>query len=611
MRKRILWLLVSGLLVLALVLVSCGPAVTEEEEEEEVVTEEEEEIVGEEEEEEEEEGPEMVKVSLTRTDGTTMERWVETPKYGGTFNMVWSGSATLFDDALGHPYRAYTTMLTHDVPLQGDWGSGAAGTGEVSFMYMVWPEVAYVRGGVVESWEMPDENTLVFHLRQGVHFHDKPPTNGREMTADDVAFSLNRLWTLPTSIYLGNPYIESIEATDKYTVTIKIEPGRLGVIYRYATQYPKIMPRDAIEEFGDMGKWQNAIGTGPFTLTDHVDGSSSTLTRNPNYWDYDPVHPQNQLPYLDTVKYLIITDLSTRLAAMRTAKIDWITGVGWEDAPSLMETSSTMQYAKYGVTNPPAIFWRVDMPELPFYDVKVRQALFMAIDHETIARDYYGGQAEIYTHPAVDIPEFSAFYVGPEDYSEVVGKMYGYHPDEAKRLLAEAGYPDGFKASIVCVATQVDLLSIVKNYWEQVGVELTFEVKETAAYTSLSSKKEYDLLMGSAQSSNPEMMSRDRIGNIDNYSMIADPLIEEAYAGVTANFFDTAKKAEIYRGIFPRMLEQAYYLVLPGGVSYSFWWPWVKNYNGERYVGTWAKLYNFPQWIWIDQDLKEEMTGKR
>jgi peptide/nickel transport system substrate-binding protein len=189
--------------------------------------------------------------------------------------------------------------------------------------------------------------------------------------------------------------------------------------------------------------------------------------------------------------------------------------------------------------------------------------------------------------------------------------MYGYYPDEAKRLLAEAGYPDGFKTSVVCTSASVDLLSIVKDNWAKVGVDLTFDVKETAAYRSLSVKKEYDLLMGSAQSSNPEMMSRDRVGNVDNYSMIADPLLEEAYAAVTANFFEPAKKAEIYREIGPHMLEQAYYLVLPGGVSYTFWWPWVKNYSGEQYIGTWAKMFNFPQYIWIDQDLKEEMTGRR
>jgi len=189
--------------------------------------------------------------------------------------------------------------------------------------------------------------------------------------------------------------------------------------------------------------------------------------------------------------------------------------------------------------------------------------------------------------------------------------MYSYHPDEAKQLLAEAGYPDGFKTSIICYTTNVDLLSIIKDYWAKVGVELELEVKEYGAYTGYMRSKEYDVFMSSALSSNPEMFSRDRIGNIDNYSMIADERIEQAYAAIKANFFNADKKAEAYRDIHPHMLEQAYYLVLPGPADYTFWQPWIKNYHGERYVGTWAKLFNFPGWIWLDRDLKYEMTGTR
>ena len=589
MNRKIIWLLLSCLMVAALILASCGPAAPEEEEvvppreEEEVVPPAEEEVVP---------SP-------------------EGPKYGGTFNMAWTTDVRIFDDALGHPYLASTTFLTHDVLLQGDWSKGPAGTGEVSWAYMVWPEVEVLQGAISETWEILDENTLVFHIRKGVHFHDKPPTSGREVIADDVAFTLNRLWTLKTSIYLANPYIVSIEATDKYTVVVKSEPGQMGVIYRYAAHYPKIMPRDAIEQFGNMNKWENAIGSGPFILVDYVSGSSATLQRNPNYWDYDPVHPENQLPYLDTVKYLIIPDLSTRLAGLRTGKLDWLPGVEWEDADSLMATNPELEYQRNANSSPPALMWRVDKPELPFYDIRVRQALFMAVDREAIAEEFYGGRADMYNFPVMEIPEFSAFYIRPEERTDIVKEMYSYNPDKAKQLLAEAGYPDGFKTSIVCFTTHVDLLSIIEDYWAKVGVELELKVKEYGAYTSYMTSKEYDIFMSSALSSNPEMFSRDRIGNIDNYSMIADERIEEAYAVIKANFFNAAKKAEIYRDIHPYMLEQAHYLVLPGPADYTFWQPWIKNYHGERFVGTWAKLFNFPEWIWLDQDLKEEMTGIR
>jgi len=615
MKRKLVWLLLSCLMVAALILASCAPAAPPEEKpappteekpappkEEKPTPPEKEEVA---------KGPEMVKVRLTKADGTVVEKSVEKPRYGGTFVMGWEREPLIFDDALGHPYYATTTFLTHDTVLAGNWARGPAGTGESGWNLNLWPEVENVRGGVVDTWERPDENTLVYHIRQGIHFHNKPPTNGRELTADDVAFSLNRLWTLKTSIYLANPYIESIEATDKWTVVVKSQPGQIGVIYRYSSQYPKIMPKDAIEYYGNMGKWENAIGSGPYMLVDYVSGSSATLKRFDNYWDYDPVHPENQLPYLDTIKYLIITDVSTRLAALRTARTDWLTWVLWEDAASLMKTNPELKYKENPCQGLPAIMWRVDKPGLPYYDIRVRQALFMAVDHEAIARDFYGGFAEIHGHPVINIPEFAAFYIKPEDRAPIVQKMYGYHPDEAKQMLAEAGYPNGFKLSIVCYAPQVDLLSIVKNYFAMVGVEMVLDVKEYGAFTSTASMKQYDVLMYSTNSVAPEQFSRDRIGNIDNYSMIADPKLEEAYGVIKANFFDTKIKNETYRKIHPYMLEQAYYLVLPGPSDFTFWHPWVKGYAGERYVGTWAVLCNFPKWIWLDQDMKAKMTGRQ
>ena len=83
-------------------------------------------------------------------------------------------------------------------------------------------------------------------------------------------------------------------------------------------------------------------------------------------------------------------------------------------------------------------------------------------------------------------------------------------------------------------------------------------------------------------------------------------LLSECYSMIDAD-----KKAEVYRDIHPYMLEEAHYLVLPGPADYTLWQPWIKNYHGERYVGTWAKLFNFPGWIWLDQDLMEEVTRGR
>ena len=612
MKKKIVWLMVSCLMVAALLLASCGPAAEEGEEavappteEEAALPVEEEEVVP--------EGAEMVKVRLTKLDGTTVEKLVEKPRYGGVLKMGWFDEARSFDQMVSaHPWWCHTVFLTHEELLIGDWALGPAGTGDLSWAYLVFPEVEWLKPTIAEDWEMPDETTIIYHIRKGVHFHNKPPTNGREVTADDVAFSISRLWfPKPSNVFASAAHLVSVEATDKYTVVVKLEPEQMGSIYRHTAFYPAVVPRDAVEEFGDMSDWRNSIGTGPFMLVDFVSGSSATFVRNPNYWQKDPVHPENQLPYLDGVKYLVIPDQSTMLAALRTAKIDWVNPIGWEDARSLKERTPELKYLKAWSALPTCIAWRVDKPELPFYDVKVRQALWMAVNHEELARDFYGGEADVYAFPILNIPEFKDFDIPREEWSDTVKMMFEYHPDKAKQLLAEAGYPDGFETTIICSQYSVDLLSVIKEYWAKVGVELNIDSKEYGAFIGQTYGRKYDITTWSTDACGPQFVSRYRTEHNDNAVRVSDAYLDQQYEEISANFFNLARKAEIYRENHPYMREQAYYLGLPAPASYTFWWPWVKNYHGEYAVGTWCNRLSFPTWAWLDQDLKEEMTGRR
>jgi peptide/nickel transport system substrate-binding protein len=113
-------------------------------------------------------------------------------------------------------------------------------------------------------------------------------------------------------------------------------------------------PPETVAKYGDMKDWQNAVGTGPFMLTDYVSGSSITFARNPDYWMKDPLHPQNQLPYVDGVKLLIIPDTSTALSALRTGKLDVMEAVVWDDTVSLKKTSPDLQYTGRGALLPSA-----------------------------------------------------------------------------------------------------------------------------------------------------------------------------------------------------------------------------------------------------------------
>ena len=141
--------------------------------------------------------------------------------------------------------------------------------------------------------------------------------------------------------------------------------------------------------WGNLNDWHHAIGTGPFILTDFVDGSSATLVKNPNYWGYDERYPQNQLPYINGLKILIIPSTTTALAAMRSGKIDAIASVGVTDAQNMKQTNPEILQITIPNINTPTIDPRDDL--VPFNDFRVREALQMAIDLPTIAKTYYGG----------------------------------------------------------------------------------------------------------------------------------------------------------------------------------------------------------------------------
>ena len=193
-------------------------------------------------------------------------------------------------------------------------------------------------GELAESWETPDPLTYVFHIRQGVHYALDPDSEasrlvgGRELTADDVVYTYQRMTA--RGDFTERPTIsrtaidlpwESIEASDKYTVVMRLtEPsiGALGAIINEGLH--QILPREVIEQYGDYTDWKNVVGTGPVMLTDYVEGASKTWTKNPDYWGFDEKYPENRLPYVDQIRAILIAEQATRISALRSGTIDMI-----------------------------------------------------------------------------------------------------------------------------------------------------------------------------------------------------------------------------------------------------------------------------------------------
>jgi len=604
MKSKIGWLILSCLMVAALVLGSCAPAVVEEEEEE-VVTpvEEEEEEVVEEEEVAPEEGPEMIR--------NTAGKMEQKPEYGGSITRCGVTSLIGFDPAYTVTWQCFQMTWTHDALLLGDFAKGAQGTGETGFLLYTFL-LGTLAPFLAESYEFPDDETIIFHIRPGVHWQNLPPVNGREFVADDVVFSFKRLFTTPES-YLVATHPEgrrptSIKALDKYTVEIKVPAGCQGPIFRDLSAQTRPIAPEIVEKYGDHKDWKHNVGTGPFILEDWVPQSYSVYRKNPNYWMEDPLLPGYKLPYVDSYKYLFIPDLSTRMAALRTGKVDMYRAIGWEDKDSLIKSTPELKYAMTGIDEM-AIGMKTD--KAPFNDIRVRRAMWLAMDNPLIKDEFYGGNAAMLSFPVKDLADFRSAYVPLEELPESTQELYGYDPEKAKALLAEAGYPDGFKANMVVRSRQqdIDIAEILQDQWAKVGIDIDITTLEYGAFTSVMIRFQHEdiILADSMWASSPyKCQTWGTLEQARNLSRVDDPWLQGKYNEIMASFLDPAGRAKILKECVPYILDKAWYIQPPNFISYTFWWPWLHRYNGE-YCHGYTQFHGWIRYAWIEQDLKKEM----
>ena len=233
--------------------------------------------------------------------------------------------------------------------------------------------------------------------------------------------------------------------------------------------------------WGNLIDWHHAIGTGPFILTDFVDNSSATLVKNSDYWGYDERYPQNKLPYVNSLNVLIIANMPTALAAMRAGKIDEISGVSTTLAQNMQVTNPSIQQISIpgpaGTIDP-----RNDVA--PFTDIRVREAMQMAVNVPEIAQSYYGGTADPY--PVSLTSRYMTGWGDPyPDWLADLQAQYAYNPTQAKQLLAQAGFPNGFNTDIVADNSgDINELLIVQSEFAAVGINMSIRLMDPASWTS-------------------------------------------------------------------------------------------------------------------------------
>jgi peptide/nickel transport system substrate-binding protein len=533
------------------------------------------------------------------------------PQYGGELNIgnvfvtVSPMSADTGDWAWKH---SQDTGLAYEQLFSADLSKSKRHGGKYTFTADAWLPTDALRGELAEKWELKQNPLRVeVQLRKGVMFPAKPGVmESRELTADDVVFSYERLNKSPKKIPGYFDHVEKVEATGKHTATFFLKAYNAEWDYRFGWgYYSGIIPKEVVA--AGPGNWKNVTGTGPFQVADYVQGNSLVYTKNPTYWDSESIGGQAyKLPFVDKVTYRFIKDEQTFITALRTAKLDVLEAVRWSHVDELKKSAPKIQWSRYLQNGGQFIAMRMD--QKPFDDIRVRKALNLAINRQEIVKSYYGGNAEVLAYPMH--PTYTGYYEPLEQMPDAVKELYSYNPKKAKELLAEAGYPNGFsfKVQTSTASVEGDLLQMVAAYLSKIGVKMEIQTLEYGAYFSAMMTKTnaagYFMFLGNT---NPTTALRKSFvkGNVWNPAQFSDPGIDAKMAEVLAESDERVRQVKV-RLMTREILEKAPLIYLPSAYVYTGWWPWVKNYGGELRAGA-ERPGPIHARMWVDQALKKQM----
>ncbi|HTP72407.1 MAG TPA: ABC transporter substrate-binding protein [Burkholderiaceae bacterium] len=536
----------------------------------------------------------------------------EKPQTGGTLNvgLVYYTLSPLSWDPADWPWKfGQDTGLMYEQLFAGDLSKARSRGGKHPFVADSWLPSDAIRGELAESWKVMDNPFRVeVKLRKGVMFPDKPGVmKARELVADDVVYSFNRLDKSPKKIPTYYDHVDKVAALDKYTVLFTFKNYNAEWDYRFGWgYYSGIVPKEVSD--AGAGNWKNANGSGPFELTDYVQGNAVTFSKNPIYWDKEVIGGQAyKLPFVDKIVYRTIKDEATMWTALRTGKIDLLEAVRWTAVDELKKNAPALKWKRWVNTGGVFIAMRVDTK--PFDDIRVRRALNLAVNKQEIVKSYYGGNAELFAYPMH--PDYVGYYEPLDQMPNAAQELFTYNPDKAKALLAEAGYPKGFSFKVQvcsCAPDQMDMLPLVAAYLEKVGVKIEIQPMEYGAFLSaMTTKTNAAGYMMQNGHTNPTTSIRKSFVTKQtwNPSQYSDPEVDKRMADVYLER-DESKRQLLIKLLTRDIVEKAPYIWLPTAYVYTAWWPWVKNYDGELRVGS-ERPGPIHARIWIDQEMKKKM----
>ena len=451
-------------------------------------------------------------------------------------------------------------------------------------------------GDLATEWKISSDGlTYTFKIHPGVKFHDGSP-----LTSADVKASYNKIIFPPQGVrsVRQNAYtaVAQVEAPDPATVVFKLKFPSASLLANLASPWNVIFPKSYLDRDPNYFK-THAIGSGPFKFKGYTRGSTFEGERNPAYFVKDR-------PYLDGYKFYISPETSVRAAAIRSGRAY----IEFRDLPSAEVEAIKKQLGDKITVQETAMTGErgiaINNTKKPFDDVRVRKALSLGIDRYTMARvlypltglRYVGGLMRPGSEWALPAPELE--------------KLPGFGRDieknraEARKLLAEAGYPNGLKVVLKNRNVKLpyqDFAVFLIGEWRKIGIEAEHRPLETAAWFSDGQDTgNFELLVAPTvefMDDPDQFLGRYATGSTQNWGRFSDPQVDDLFSR-QARSLDPVERKRLINDLEKRVLGNAYFTT---GLWWSrnlVHWSKVKNYVAPPNHYTNQKLQD----VWLSED---------
>lgn len=463
---------------------------------------------------------------------------------------------------------------------------------------------------LAEGWEFKDPQTLVLRIRKGVKFHNSPPANGRELTAEDIVWNLERI-RRPGAQYIQKSNLEpvdSITALDKNTVQLKLKfPFAPMVSYLRGTQLPQqpVLAPEVEEKLGGEDAYKNLLnarGTGPFMIKAHTPGVSATAVRNPEYW-------QQGRPYLDTVQVFIVPDTATMIAAFRTGNVDFGSArAGTLDIvgkTNLEKTNPTIKFSSF--SEPYIIGIMPNVTRKPLDDVRLRKAMFLALDRDEALQVNLGGGGH------VSGPLSWKLFPGWTWSEEELMKREGYRPKntpggqqdiaEAQKIIQELGYGPDKLLTLNAEGCQcfefinLTSLEVAKSQLQKIWININIRLVDRAQFFDQDASGNFTLRSrgyGAALEPDAQLNTRHHSKGSRNFQKLSDSELDKLLEDQRREV-DVVKRRQLVMKAQERLWSLYPQMWLHTREAYLVQQPWV-----EMRPSGW-RLWGDPASTWINR----------